>query len=153
MDDEEDRINDNHLDENANNRDDEAAASSVQSICEEDFNLEGEFHEDGLETSGDLAGSRRVSMIEVRQDEAEEDEENDRELEFDYEPGISLSNLEFGQASEEPCWPESCLFCGVDYETGKAQLAHSNVKQCAAFSLNWPSFWNPKLMLSIKFGS
>ena len=118
---EEDQFNANlALDENANSED---GAIHINHVNEEDFNLEGEFHEDGLETSGDLAGSRRVSMIDVHQidqnEDDEEENENERELEFDYEPGISLGNLEFGQASEEPCWPESCLFCGVDYETGK----------------------------------
>ena len=97
--------------------DEQQAASESDEDENEDFNLEGEFQEDDLESSMILSGSRRSL---ARKDEEEEGHESpDADLEFEYEPGISLSNLEFGQQSEEPCWPENCLFCGVDYETGR----------------------------------
>ena len=66
-----------------------------------------------------------------------------QELEFEYEPGISLGNMEFGQAGGyRPPYQrrsvlyspaatssaataaslfneQSCFFCGVDYESGR----------------------------------
>jgi hypothetical protein len=56
------------------------------------------------------------------------------ELEYEYEPGISLQSLEFGRQSEEPQFPDlsastnsprnsrlisRCPHCGVDYESGR----------------------------------
>ncbi len=112
---------------------------------EADFDLSVEFHEEdgGLE----LRGSRPNDLNEDEDDDEIGEEAAD--LEFDFEPGISLGNLEFSQrietetrrrlslndlqslersssasvaamtSSVASCWPESCLFCGIDYETGK----------------------------------
>ena len=51
--------------------------------------------------------------------------END-DLEYEYEPGISLSNLEFGRSGEESTSDlamvfarTKCLLCGSDYESGR----------------------------------
>ncbi len=72
------------------------------------------------------------------------------ELEYEYEPGISLGNLEFGQHPQQPpaSSPSSvnllerprsaanaayslssaadnfkhCFFCGVDYESGRTRI-------------------------------
>ncbi len=97
----------------------------------DDFQLEGEFHEDGLDTVQNLSGAAAAAGarnglqeadVEEDLEEGEEEEEGAADLEFEYEPGISLSNLAFGQHGaqllEASCWPGNCLFCGVDYETG-----------------------------------
>jgi hypothetical protein len=104
---------------------------------DQEFNLQGEFHEDDMETSGALhsvASSSPCGMIPsiVVEEVAE--------LEYEYEPGISLSSLEFGsQYQPQPLlfqqqgrpasaataayscmlYENHCFFCGVDYESGK----------------------------------
>lgn len=75
---------------------------------EAEFNLSDEYQEDGLdhETHGDLQG-----------DSVELPDSGD-EMEFEYEPAISLSSLEF--ARHASILSESqCILCGLDYETGK----------------------------------
>lgn len=124
----------------------------------EAFNLEGEFHEDGLDSvAGVLKGGLRARAGDSEERDVDDaaGEEGDG-LEFEYEPGISLSNLEFGQdrlrrtsaasapslagptegapgsasvesaaalLEVETCWPENCLFCGIDYETGESFIS------------------------------
>lgn len=104
--------------------DGETPAIASSSKEDSDFSLEGEFQEDDLESSLLLSGAQRKSSSHSRiaSDLDQEGPEDPDGLEFEYEPGISLGSLEFGQRSEEPCWPENCLFCGVDYETGKSFL-------------------------------
>ena len=49
------------------------------------------------------------------------------DLEYEYEPGISLSNLEFGRSNEDQISNDlatvfartKCPFCGSDYESGR----------------------------------
>ncbi|XP_059095030.1 bicaudal D-related protein homolog isoform X2 [Tigriopus californicus] len=71
-----------------------------------EFNLSDEYQEDGLdhETHGDLQGDSVEAL------------ESGDEMEFEYEPAISLSSLEF--ARHASILSESqCILCGLDYET------------------------------------
>ena len=100
---------------------------------EEEFNLAGEFQEDNLEDSEDLT----ISQLYVAT-AAFEDVDEAPELEFEYEPGISLGNTEFGQAAARSCRPSldhsqdlgdgnvaTCFLCGVNYETGRSTFAYA----------------------------
>ncbi len=71
--------------------------------AEAEFNLEGEFHEDGLESLRELKGRRLPrsptktlvipSAVVVEEDDLDGEGEAEAELEFDHEPGIALSSL------------------------------------------------------------
>ncbi len=141
-----------------------------------EFNLEGEFCEDGLESLRELKGRvpTVAPVVPVDLDDDDDDDDVDDQLEFDHEPGIALSSLEFGrrrpstlllagspsslplspsasaiegvttedvtsratrrvlsasalpmtaaeveEVADNLCWPDNCVFCGVDYETGR----------------------------------
>ena len=95
----------------------DSSSSSSSSSDGEFFNLRGEFQEDDP-----LTISQLHAMTE------EEAKAANELLEYDYEPGISLSSLEFGSVAGSPMEPgggsglepySSCILCGVDYETGK----------------------------------
>ncbi len=71
-------------------------------------------------SSPDLSLARQTSETE----DLETSETDD--LEYEYEPGISLSNLEFGRSGDDTTNDISmvfartkCLLCGSDYESGR----------------------------------
>ena len=74
-------------------------------------------------SSPDLSLARQTSETE----DLETSETDD--LEYEYEPGISLSNLEFGRSGDDTTNDISmvfartkCLLCGSDYESGRWTL-------------------------------
>ena len=94
------------------------------------LNLEGEFQDDFEEEERLMSSSRLLLANEDFEESEDADIESilsskedkaspEVDLDFDYEPGISLANLEFAQEVDLVPTAGPCFFCGGNYESGR----------------------------------
>ena len=107
----------------------------------EGFNLQGEFQEDDITCALLSGGPNIIPRTNSNHDDDDEDTEGDEDdvdgLEYEYEPGISLGNLEFARNQSLQPSHRRCAFCGVNYETGESMYCLLRTKPPAHTTHPW----------------